>query len=484
MRLSNIFDGINAKYDHNVNITGISVDSREIKEGYMFIAINGFEMDGHNFIDNAIKKGAKAILIDEERLEEFKNVDAEIITVVNTRDVVPYVACNFYKHPSKEFKLIGVTGTKGKTTTTFMIKRILEEAGHKVGLVGTVANYVGKRKLGDADRTTPEPIKLQELFRKMADEKCDFVVIEVSSQSLKIGRVDGSCFDTGLFTNLSEDHISPNEHPTMEDYFLSKSKLFDKVDTGFINIDDVKSQELIVLKPQCKFFTYSVNRPSNKQATNISINNVKTEFVCSINGKEELVGINVPGNFTVYNALGAISICEYYGVDNKDIIEALSKVSVPGRSELVPNKLGLALMIDYAHSEESLANILNAVKSYTKGRVISVFGCGGDRDARKRPKMGVVSGKLADYTIVTSDNPRTEDPEKIVNDIVEGISTVTDQFEVIGDRTDAIKRAIEIATPDDLVVFAGKGHETYQEINHVKHPYDEREIIKEIIEKM
>lgn len=484
MELSNILRGINAKYQEDINITGVSIDSREIKEGNMFIAINGFEMDGHKFIGSAIENGAKAILIDEERLDEYKDVNAEVITVSNTRDVVPFIACNFYNHPSKEFKLIGVTGTKGKTTTTFMIKQILEEAGHKVGLVGTVANYIGKEKLEDADRTTPEPIKLQELFRKMADAKCDYVVIEVSSQSLKIGRVDGSSFDVGLFTNLSEDHISPNEHPTMEDYFLSKAKLFDMVKTGFVNIDDPKGEELIVLKPDCSFKTFSVNKSSDKKATNISINNVETKFTCEINGKEEQVEINVPGNFTVYNTLGAISICEYYGVETKYIIDALKKVSVPGRSELVPNKLGLALMIDYAHSEESLANILNAVKSYTKGRVISVFGCGGDRDSRKRPKMGEVSGKIADYTIVTSDNPRTEDPELIVKDIVEGISKVTDQYEVIVDRTEAIKRAIEIAKPEDLVVFAGKGHETYQEINHVKHPYDERVIIKEIIDKM
>ena len=484
MELSNILKGINAKYNEDINITGVSIDSRKIKEGNMFIAINGFEMDGHKFIDSAIENGAKAVLIDEERFNEFKDVDAEVVTVSNTRDVVPFVACNFYNNPSKEFKLIGVTGTKGKTTTTFMIKQILEEAGHKVGLVGTVANYIGKEKLEDADRTTPEPIKLQELFRKMADAKCDYVVIEVSSQSLKIGRVDGSNFDVGLFTNLSEDHISPNEHPTMEDYFLSKAKLFDMVKNGFVNIDDPKGEELVVLKPNCNFKTYSVNKASDKKATNISINNVETKFTCEINGKEEQVEINVPGNFTVYNTLGAISICEYYGVETKYIIEALKKVSVPGRSELVPNKLGLALMIDYAHSEESLANILSAVKSYTKGRVISVFGCGGDRDNRKRHKMGEVSGKLADYSIVTSDNPRTEDPEKIIEEIVEGISKVTDQYEVIVDRTEAIKRAIEIAKPEDLVVFAGKGHETYQEINHVKYPYDERVIIKEIIDKM
>ena len=483
MELSNILNGI-ASVKNDINIEGVSIDSREIKEGYMFIAINGFETDGHKYINSAIEHGAKAVLIDSERFNEFKDLDIEVITVPNTREVVAKVACNYYRNPSNEFKLIGVTGTKGKTTTTFMIKKILEEAGHKVGLVGTVANYIGLEKLEDADRTTPEPIKLQELFRKMADAGCDYVVIEVSSQSLKIGRVDGCNFDVGLFTNLSEDHISPNEHPTMEDYFLSKAKLFDMTKNAFVNIDDPKGEELIVLKPNCNFKTYSVNKASDKKATNININNIETKFNCVIHDKEEQVEINVPGNFTVYNALGAISIAEYYNVETSAILDALQKVSVPGRSELVPNKLGLALMIDYAHSEESLANILSAVKSYTKGRVISVFGCGGDRDSRKRPKMGEVSGKLADYTIVTSDNPRTEDPNLIVKDIEEGISKVTDQYEVIVDRTEAIKKAIEMATPDDLVVFAGKGHETYQEINHVKHPYDERVIIKKLINNM
>ena len=484
MELSNILKNVDAKHKDDIDITGISINSKNIEEGNMFIAINGFEQDGHKYISNAISVGAKSILIDEDRYNEFKDVDAEIVTVRSTRAVVSLLACNFYNHPTKEFKLIGVTGTKGKTTTTFMIKKILEEAGYKVGLVGTVANYIGNEKLEDSDRTTPEPIKLQALFRKMADAKCDYVVIEVSSQSLKLGRVDGSQFDVGLFTNLSEDHISPNEHPTMEDYFLSKAKLFDMVKTGFVNIDDPKGEELVSIKPECNFKSYSVNNKSDKKATNININNVETKFNTIINGKKELVEINIPGNFTVYNALGAISICEHYGIKTKDILSALKKVSVPGRSELVPNKLGLALMIDYAHSEESLANILNAVKSYTKGRVISVFGCGGDRDTRKRPKMGEVSGRLADYTIVTSDNPRTEDPELIVKDIEEGISKVTDKYEVIVDRTEAIKKAIEMANKDDLVVFEGKGHETYQEINHIKHPYDERIIIKEIIDKM
>ena len=270
----------------------------------------------------------------------------------------------------------------------------------------------------------------------------------------------------------------------MEDYFNCKCKLFDMAKIGIANVDDEKGKELINKKPDCSFTTYSINNESDKKAYNISISNILTTFNTTIYDKEELVKISIPGNFTVYNALGAISICEKLGIDTKYILSGIQKVRVPGRSELVDNKLNIPIMIDYAHSPESLENILKAVKSYTKGRVISVFGCGGDRDPNKRPIMGRISGNIADYTIVTSDNPRTEDPELIVKEIENGIKEVTNNYEVIVDRTDAIKRAIEIANSDDIVMLIGKGHETYQEINHVKHHYDEREIVKEIIDKM
>ena len=484
MLLSKIFKNSKVKVSKDIEIKGITSDSRKVEEGYLFIAISGFEMDGHKFIDSAIEKGAKAILINEDRFDEFKDRNVVILTSANTRFEMGNIACNFYNNPSKEFKLIGITGTKGKTTTSFMVKKILEEAGHKVGLVGTVATYIGKTKLYDAERTTPEALELQSLFRKMADEECEYVVMEVSSQSLKLGRVDGCNFYLGAFTNLSEDHISKNEHPDMEDYFSCKCKLFDMTKTGIVNIDDVKGLELIKRKPNVDYTTYSINSDSDKKAYNISITNLLTTFNVKINNAEELVKISIPGNFTVYNALCAISISEKLGIETKYILSGLKKVRVPGRSELVDNKLNIPIMIDYAHSPESLKNILLAVKSYTKGRVISLFGCGGDRDTNKRPIMARISGEIADYTIITSDNPRTEDPEAIVKDVEKGIIGVTSNYEVIVDRKEAIKRAIEIATPDDIVVLAGKGHENYQVIGHEKIHFDEKEIIDEIMNEI
>ena len=484
MTLKKIFENLDVVVNNDLEITKITTNSREVIKGSLFIAINGFTVDGHSFIDSAIDNGAVAILIDEERYDEFKDKKVEVLTTENTRKICALVSCNFFGNPTKEFSLIGVTGTKGKTTTTFMIKEILEEAGNNVGLVGTVANYSGKRKIEDSERTTPDPIRLQELFREMANDGCNYVIMEVSSQSLKLGRVDGCEFNVGLFTNFSEDHISPNEHPTMEDYFLSKTKLFDMVNVGFANIDDPKSKRLIELKKNCSFKTYSVKNDSDKKAENIEITNISTKFDCNINNEKVTVEAEIPGEFTVYNALGAISVTEYLGISSKDIVTALKRVRVPGRSELVNNKLDLPIMIDYAHSDESLRNILKAVKGYTKGRVICVFGCGGDRDARKRPKMAKVSGEIADYTIITSDNPRTEDPVKIIEDVVKGIEGITENYEVIVDRKDAIKRAIEICKKEDLVVLAGKGHEDYQIIGTEKYPFDERIIIKEIIDKM
>ena len=484
MLLSKIFKDTGVKVSKDIDIKNITSDSRNVEKDSLFVAICGFELDGHAYIENAIEKGASAILINEERYEEFKDLDVVILTTENTRFIMGKIACNFYNNPSKEFKLIGITGTKGKTTTSFMVKKILEESGKKVGLVGTVACYIGHKKLMDSDRTTPEALDLQKMFREMADENCEYVVMEVSSQSLKLGRVDGCDFDIALFTNLSEDHISPHEHSSMKDYFECKCMLFDMVKDGIVNIDDEKGKELVELKPNCKFITYSVNSDSDNKATNVNITNELTTYNVNINGNEELVQISIPGEFTVYNSLGALSICEKLGIESKYILSGLKKVRVPGRSELIDNDKGLTIMLDYAHSEESLRNILSAVKSYTKGRVICLFGCGGDRDARKRPKMAKVSGELADFTIITSDNPRTEDPETIAREVEAGIIGVTDQYVVIVDRIKAIEYAIKMAKKDDIVVLAGKGHESYQIIGHTKYPFDEKQIVLDCLNNL
>ena len=381
-------------------------------------------------------------------------------------------------------QIVGITGTKGKTTTSFMTKAILEKQGYKVGLIGTIATYIGNKKLEDSDRTTPESNKLQKIFYKMAKEECDVVVMEVSSQSLKLNRVAGCDFDIGVFTNFSEDHISPKEHPDMQDYFNSKLKLLKMCKVGFTNADDLMVAKVPKLLPECNITTYGIDNYCNLLAKDITITNSYVDFKVKLETRNERVKVCIPGRFSVYNALAAISIAKELNCSAENIKDALLEVRVPGRSELVNNSRDLTIMIDYAHSPESLENILSAVKSYTRGRVISVFGCGGDRDSGKRPIMGEISGRIADYTIITSDNPRTEDPQKIVDQIEEGIKKTKANYEVIVDRTQAIEAAIKMANKKDIIVLAGKGHEPYQEINGVKHPFDERIIVNEIIEKL
>ena len=490
MELKNILSGIEglkAKGDLEVDITGISNDSREVKPGYLFIAIKGFDTDGHEYINKAIENGAKAILIQEEKAKEIiKQIPDEIniITSKDTRIATAICACNYYDNPSRKMQLIGITGTKGKTTTTFMIKSILEKQGIKTGLIGTIATYIGDKKLEDSDRTTPDSIKLQSYFAQMVEAGCKACVMEVSSQSLKLHRVDGCDFNIGVFTNFSEDHISEKEHPDMEDYFNSKVKLFNMCPLGFINIDDINTIKVPSLAPNCTVKTYGIDNECDMLAKDITITNSYVDFKVKLNGKNERIKTDIPGRFSVYNSLAAISVASKLGCSVENIKLALETVKVPGRSELVDNKLGLTIMIDYAHSPESLESILQAVKSYTRGRVISVFGCGGDRDNAKRPIMGAISGKIANYTIITSDNPRTENPEAIVKEIEEGIKKTNARYECIVDRTEAIKKAIKMANKNDIIVLAGKGHETYQEINHEKHHYDEREIIKQVIDEM
>lgn len=479
-------EGLKAKGNLDVEIKGIKMNSKEIKEGDLFIAIKGFSVDGHKYLENAIENGAIAIIIEEGF--DLKTISIpENITVIqtqNSREALAICSANYYENPSQRFKLIGVTGTKGKTTTTFMIKRILEKAGKKVGLIGTIATYINDKKIKDSDRTTPESLELQQTFAEMVKEGVEVVVMEVSSQSLKLHRVDGCAFDIVLFTNFSEDHISPNEHPDMEDYFNSKLKLFKMCKTGIVNVDDLHGAKIPNLFPDNNITTYGIDNFANMLAKDITITNSYVDFRVKITDRNERVKTCIPGRFSVYNSLAAICVAQKFGVSPEAVKEALEEVRVPGRSELVDNKFEIPIMIDYAHSPESLQSILQAVKSYTRGRVISVFGCGGDRDTSKRAIMGEISGKIADYTFITSDNPRTEDPQKIVNQIEEGIKKTKGKYIVIVDRIEAIKEAIKMATKRDIVVLAGKGHEPYQEINGVKHPFDERIIVKELIEEI
>lgn len=481
-------EGLKVRGNLDVNVKEIKNNSKTVEENDMFVAIKGFDDDGHKHIKEAIENGAKVILAEEDKIDKniIKEIPEDVVLILtkDTRYALAIVACNFYKNPSKKMKLIGVTGTKGKTTTTYMIRDILEKHGIKVGLIGTVASYVGDRKIADNENTTPESLKLQEIFSKMLEEKCEAVVMEVSSQSLKLERVAGCDFDIGVFTNFAEDHISSKEHPDMEDYFNSKVKLFKMCKKGFINADDVYSIMLPKLVPECQFTTYGIDNHCDLLAKDITVTNQYADFKVKIGDKNERVKVSIPGRFSVYNSLAAIAVAMQFGCNSEEIKGALENIRVPGRSELVDNKLGLTIMIDYAHTPESLEKILSAVKIYTKGRVISVFGCGGDRDKNKRPMMGEVSGRVADYTIITSDNPRTENPEEIVKDIEEGIKKTNGKYECIVDRKEAIRKAIKMANKRDMIVLAGKGHEQYQEINKERYPFDESEIVNNIIEEM
>lgn len=477
-------EGLRVKGDLDLEIKGIESNSKGVKKDYLFVAIKGFDTDGHQYCGKAIENGATAVMVEEGcDLKSLAIPDGiTIIMAKNTREALAICSSNFYGNPSRKFKLIGVTGTKGKTTTTFMIKEILEKAGKKVGLIGTIATYMNGKKVKDSDRTTPESLELQREFAQMAEAGVEAVVMEVSSQSLKLHRVDGCEFDIVLFTNFSEDHISPKEHPDMEDYFHSKLKLFEMCKIGIVNADDLYGAKIPKLFPDSQITTYGIDNFANVLAKDITITNSYVDFKVKITDRNERVKTGIPGRFSVYNSLAAICVAQKFGVSPEVVKDALMEVRVPGRSELVNNKKEIPIMIDYAHSPESLQNILQAVKSYTRGKVISVFGCGGDRDSGKRPIMGEISGRIADFTFITSDNPRTEEPEKIVNEIEEGMKKTKGKYKVVVDRTEAIKEAIQMATKRDIIVLAGKGHEPYQEINGVKHPYDERIIVNEIIE--
>ncbi len=490
MKLKTILAGLEdlkAKGELELDIPNLENDSRKVQPGDMFIAIKGFKNDGTEYINDAIVNGAKVILAPVDTDRNIIKQIPEGVTIIlhpDTRYALAMCSCNFYDNPSRKFKLIGVTGTKGKTTTTYMMREILKKQGIKTGLVGTIAIYSGDKKLKDSDRTTPESLELQRTFAQMAEDGCEVVIMEVSSQSLKLSRVAGCNFDIGVFTNFSEDHISPKEHPDMEDYLNSKLKLFDKCKTAYVNVDNIYASRILNSIEDSDVKTYGIDNAANLLAKDITITNSYVDFKVKLETKNERVKVCIPGRFSVYNALAAICVCQKLGCSAENIKTALQEVRVPGRSELISNKKGLTIMIDYAHSPESLQSILYAVKGYTRGKVISVFGCGGDRDTTKRAIMGEISGKIADYTIITSDNPRTENPEEIVKQVEEGIKRTKGKYVCIVDRKEAIKHAIKMANKNDIIVLAGKGHEPYQEINGVKNPFDERIIVKDIINEM
>jgi UDP-N-acetylmuramoyl-L-alanyl-D-glutamate--2,6-diaminopimelate ligase len=463
----------------DIDIKNIVFDSRKATNNSLFVCIDGTTTDGHTFIPEAVENGAKAVLVQKEVDLPF---GITMIRIKDTRYGLAFVSNKFFNNPSKKFKLIGITGTKGKTTTTFMVKEILRTAGHKIGLVGTIHNMIDDQIIYGSPITTPESYDLQFLFNEMSQAKVNSVVIEVSSQGLNLHRVSCNDFDIGVFTNLYKDHISPKEHKDMEDYLNAKIKLFKMCKIGLVNKDSPYSDK-VINEARCDIVTFGIKGDCDIKAYDIVKHPHSVEFKINSKWLKGYFTVNIPGMFTVYNALTAIGVSILMDIPYRYIKKALEKVNVPGRAEIVTTKEEFTVIVDYAHTADSLENILSAVKDFTKGRVICIFGCGGNRDKLRRFGMGEVSGKIADLTIITSDNPRSEDPLSIINDIEVGINKTDANYIKIIDRYEAIKYAILNAKPNDVIVIAGKGHETYQIFKDKTIHFDDREAAKEILEK-
>lgn len=457
----------------DLEITGIAYDSRKVVPGSAFVVISGFQTDGYRYIDAAVKAGASVVLTDREP----QDPKVPYVLIEHPRKALAICGANFFGHPAREMKLIGVTGTNGKTTITYLMKSILEAHGEMVGLIGTNQNMIGDEVI-ETERTTPESFELHRLFRKMADAGCTYVIMEVSSHSLALDRVFGLQFAIGIYTNLTKDHM--DFHKTFEAYAEAKGLLFRQCDIGIINHDDGWC-ETVSAGATCKLLRYSAkSNTADFMAKNIRLKSDRVEFEAI--GREQIgrIELPIPGEFSVSNALAVIGASLELGFGMDLIAAALRTVGgVKGRAEIVPTDTPYTVMIDYAHTPDALINILKTVQGFAEGRVVVVFGCGGDRDRTKRPEMAQAAQKYADFVVVTSDNPRTEDPNAIIEDIVAGLTISKNKYTVEPDRHAAIHYALAHALPGDVIVLAGKGHETYQEINHVKYPMDERELIAE-----
>lgn len=478
MRLADVLKDIEytiVKGNVDVDIRGICYDSRNSKDGSMFVAIKGFKSDGADYIGDAIERGAVAILVDGEISIDK---DITLIKVQNTRKSLAKIASNYYGDPSKQLFLIGVTGTNGKTSVTYMIKSILESQNNKVGLIGTIQNMIGD-KVYPTERTTPESLDLQRYLRLMVDEGVKYVVMEVSSHSLALNRVDECDFDIAVFTNLTQDHL--DFHKTMDDYANAKAKLFRMAKTAcVINIDDDYSS-LIIENSNAKVVTYGIKDYAYIMAKDIK-NDIKgAKYTVQIEDIKSDIALKIPGLFSVYNSLAAISVAFILGIPLQSVKIALKDVKIKGRFEVLDIDAPYNVVIDYAHTPDGLENLMKAFGEYDTGRKILLFGCGGDRDKGKRPKMGEVAGKYADFVIITSDNPRSEDPMQIISEIEMGIKNTKCPYKIIENRKEAIKYALSIAKDNDIVILAGKGHETYQVLKDRVIDFDEREIVEEIL---
>lgn len=477
MKLSQILKNVKVKNEYtDREVTDVTSDSRQVKEGFLFVCIKGASFDGHSVAQQMLDIGAVAVVCEYDL-----GVENQII-VDDTRKAYSPICASFFGNPADSLKLIGLTGTNGKTTTTFLIKQILENVGKKVGLIGTVQNMVGD-EVYPAHYTTPDPHELQSLFRKMVDAGCEYCIMEVSSQALAQGRVEGIHFHIGAFTNLTQDHL--DYHKTWENYFESKKLLFKACDCAVTNLDDEYGLK-IVDGCDCRVVTYGVdNMKADFVARNVgfSANGVRYDLVGEKMGR---VSCPIPGRFSVYNSLCATSVALTLGVDFTDVLEAISKSKgVKGRIEVVPTpNQNYTVIIDYAHSPDGLENIISSLKEIANGRVVTVFGCGGDRDRTKRPKMGKIAAELSDFCVVTSDNPRSENPSAIIEDILEGMKDTATPYEVVENRKEAIAWAMKNAQPNDIILLAGKGHETYQILPTGTIHFDEREAVAEVLEEL
>ncbi len=457
------------KEHDDIDISGIAYDSRNVLPGNLFVCIKGYETDGHKFAKMAEENGA-ALIVAQDKLD----VNVPVWYVKNSRTAIADIAAQYYGHPSNKFKLIGVTGTNGKTTITYLIKSIIETAGMRIGVIGTNQNIIGDKVLvtQSTTPTTPNALELQQLFAEMVDGDAQCVVMEVSSHALELERVHGCHFDVGVFTNLTRDHL--DFHGTMENYLKAKAKLFNISDKGVVNFDDEGGKK-IANSAKCDILTVGMNDGCELRAKNIAITARGSDFEVEYKGETYQVHIAIPGKFSVYNAICAMGAAIELGIDMDTIIKGLKNASgVLGRVEVVPTDTDYTVIIDYAHTPDGLENIISTVKEFARGKVITLFGCGGDRDNTKRAVMGEIAGRLSDFSIITSDNPRTEDPLKIVRQIEEGMKRTEGKYTVITDRREAIAYALDIAEKDDVIILAGKGQETYQIIGKEKHDFDER----------
>lgn len=463
----------------NIDIEGIAYDSRNVDKDYVFVCIKGLITDGHDYVDHAIKNGAKVLIV-ERKIDSIKDVN--IVRVEDSRKALAIIAANFSGRPTEHMNIIGVTGTNGKTTTTHLIKNILEENGMDTGLIGTIAHQV-LDKVYKARNTTPESLELQELFREMTDLKVNTCVMEVSSHSLDLDRVLGINYKIGIFTNLTPEHM--DFHRSIENYKNAKAKLFYQTSfANIINVDDPYGREIAdeVKDTGTQLITYGIKEKADIYAYDIKISPKGTEFMLVTPKFKGNIKISTPGMFSVYNALAAISACYVLEYDFSQIKKGIESIKgVPGRFELVEDIGDYTVIVDYSHTPDALENALETVKEFAKNNIITVFGCGGDRDRGKRPMMGEIAGRLSDYCMITSDNPRSEEPNAIMKDIEVGIKDTKCTYEMIVDRKEAIKKAIEISKKGDVILIAGKGHETYQIIGDETIDFDDRKVTQEII---